>query len=145
MKRLKVGGRMATLENGQAEVNELFIVGKVAAIFFQNPTNFYKVMLIKVVETNTSYQEAEIVVTGNFGQIQEEEIYRFSGNVVDHAKYGKQFQVDTYQQDKPTSTAGLINYLSGDNFPGIGKRRPKILWLFLVIMQLMALWRIRRS
>ena len=63
---------MATLENGQAEVNELFIVGKVAAIFFQNPTNFYKVMLIKVVETNTSYQEAEIVVTGNFGQIQEE-------------------------------------------------------------------------
>lgn len=122
MKRLKVGGRMATLENGQAEVNELFIVGKVAAIFFQNPTNFYKVMLIKVVETNTSYQEAEIVVTGNFGQIQEEEIYRFSGNVVDHAKYGKQFQVDTYQQDKPTSTAGLINYLSGDNFPGIGKK-----------------------
>lgn len=99
-----------------------YITGKVAAIFFQNQTNFYKVILVKVIETNTTYLENEIVVTGNFGQIQEEETYRFSGHLVDHPKYGKQFQVDTYQQDKPTSASGLIAYLSGENFPGIGKK-----------------------
>ncbi len=104
-------------------VNETpFISGKVAAIFFQNATNFYKVILVKVIETNTAYLENEIVVTGNFGQIQEEETYRFSGHLVDHPKYGKQFQVETYQQDKPTSASGLVAYLSGENFPGIGKK-----------------------
>lgn len=104
-------------------VNETpFISGKVATIFFQNETNFYKVILVKVIETNTTYLENEIVVTGNFGQIQEEETYRFSGHLVDHPRYGKQFQVETYQQDKPTSASGLVAYLSGENFPGIGKK-----------------------
>lgn len=109
---------------GDTEFNhqENYVVGKVAAIFFQNPSNFYKVMLIKVADTNTSFEESEIVVTGSFGQIQEEESYRFVGKLVDHAKYGQQFQVDNYQQEKPTSGSGLIAYLSGSKFPGIGKK-----------------------
>lgn len=100
----------------------MFITGKVAAIFFQNPTNFYKVVLVKVVSTNTAYKEKEIVVTGSFGDIQEEEVYRFQGDFVEHPRYGQQFQVETYQQDKPTSETGLIAYLSSDKFPGIGKK-----------------------
>lgn len=107
---------------GEESSQDNFLVGKVLAIFFENPSNFYKVMLLKVGETNTNYQEDEIVVTGSFGQIQEEETYRFYGHLVDHPKYGKQLQATTYEQEKPSSTAGLIAYLSGDNFPGIGKK-----------------------
>ncbi|EOH99371.1 RecD/TraA family helicase [Enterococcus haemoperoxidus ATCC BAA-382] len=99
-----------------------YVVGQVQAIFFQNPSNFYKVLLVKITDTNTDYLEKEIVTTGSFGQIQEEEIYRFFGHFVDHPRYGKQFQVDSYQQERPTSASGVVNYLSSEKFPGIGKR-----------------------
>ncbi len=99
-----------------------YVVGQVQAVFFQNPSNFYKVLLVKITDTNTDYLEKEIVTTGSFGQIQEEEIYRFFGHFVDHPRYGKQFQVDSYQQERPTSASGVVNYLSSEKFPGIGKR-----------------------
>ena len=99
-----------------------YIVGKVVAIFFQNPSNFYKVILVKVTETNTNGIEDEIVVTGNFGDVQEDELYRFFGDFVEHPKYGKQMKVETYQKEQPTSENGLIAFLSSDKFPGIGKK-----------------------
>ncbi|MGX7148262.1 ATP-dependent RecD-like DNA helicase [Enterococcus ureasiticus] len=104
------------------EEEKEYVVGQVQAIFFQNPSNFYKVLLVKITDTNTDYLEKEIVTTGSFGQIQEEEIYRFFGHFVDHPRYGKQFQVDSYQQERPTSASGVVNYLSSEKFPGIGKR-----------------------
>ncbi len=102
--------------------NETYLVGKVITTFFENPGNFYKVMLIKISETNSDFSEKEVVVTGSFGQMQEEESYRFSGNFIDHPRYGKQFNVVSYQQEKPSSTAGLVAYLSSDKFQGIGKK-----------------------
>ncbi|MGX7243523.1 SF1B family DNA helicase RecD2 [Enterococcus quebecensis] len=104
------------------EEEKEYVVGQVQAIFFQNPSNFYKVLLVKITDTNTDYLEKEIVTTGSFGQIQEEEVYRFFGHFVDHPRYGKQFQVDSYQQERPTSASGVVNYLSSEKFPGIGKR-----------------------
>lgn len=99
-----------------------YVVGKVAAIFYQNPSNFFKVLLIKIDETNALYREKEIVVTGSFGEIQEEESYRFMGDMVTHAKYGEQLKVTSYQQEQPTSENGMIHYLSSEKFPGIGKK-----------------------
>lgn len=101
--------------------NETF-VGKVAAIFYQNPSNFYKVLLLQVEETTAQYRDKEIVATGSFGDIQEEEVYRFTGELVEHPKYGVQLKVATYQKEQPTSSAGVIHYLSSDKFPGIGKK-----------------------
>lgn len=106
-----------------SEENEKeYVVGQVQAIFFENPSNFYKVLLVKISDTNTDFLEKEIVTTGSFGQIQEEESYRFFGHFVDHPRYGRQFQVDNYQQERPTSASGVVNYLSSEKFPGIGKR-----------------------
>ncbi|WP_368739899.1 SF1B family DNA helicase RecD2 [Enterococcus casseliflavus] len=99
-----------------------FFVGHVAAIFFQNPSNFYKVLLVKVTENNADYKDSEIVVTGSFGEIQEEEKYRFFGELVNHPKYGVQLKAESYQQEQPISEQGLIAYLSGEKFPGIGKK-----------------------
>lgn len=99
-----------------------YVVGKVAAIFFQNPSNFFKVLLVRIEETNAEYREKEIVVTGSFGEVQEEESYRFFGEMVEHPKYGEQLKADTYQKEQPTSENGLIHYLSSEKFPGIGKK-----------------------
>jgi len=73
----RMSRRLALQENLFEMEEEPFISGYVKAVFYQNPSNFYKVLLIQIEETNLSYQEKEIVVTGSFGQIQEDEMYRF--------------------------------------------------------------------
>ena len=93
-----------------------YFVGTVAAIFFQNPSNFYKVLLVRLTETTADYREKEIVVTGSFGEIQENELYRFYGELVDHPKYGRQLKVERYEQEKPTTVNGIVGYLSSEKF-----------------------------
>lgn len=98
------------------------VTGRVKSIFFQNPTNFFKILLIDITATTITWTEPDIVVTGTFGDIKEDETYTFTGHVVDHPKYGQQFQADNYHVDRPTNKTGLINYLSSDKFPGIGPK-----------------------
>lgn len=101
---------------------EKSITGKVLAIFFQNTTNYYKVILIKVMDTsNLEFSEKEVVVTGHFGQIQEELTYQFYGHLTTHVKYGLQFNALRYEEEKPTDKVALIDYFSSDKFSGIGK------------------------
>lgn len=99
-----------------------FLIGKVLTTFFASADNFYKVLLVQPMENNFDWSQDEIVVTGNFGEISEESAYRFEGKLVDHPKYGQQFQSDNYHNAQPTTKEGLINYLSGEQFTGIGKK-----------------------
>ena len=99
-----------------------FVVGTVSAVFFASNDSFYKVMLVKVSETSLDWHEDEIVVTGNFADVKDDVTYRFTGKRVEHPKYGVQFQADNYQNETPTSRSGVIAYLSGDDFPGLGKK-----------------------
>lgn len=104
------------------DTEEATVKGKVLAIFFENPSNFYKVVLLEVKESEPSLAEPEIVVTGNFGDLHEGEAYQFFGEVVEHPKYGRQFQALRYRQVQPTSAEGVVDYLASDKFPGIGKK-----------------------
>lgn len=99
-----------------------FVVGKVSAIFFASPDSFYKVLLVKISETNLEWHEDEIVVTGSFGDVKEEQAYRFVGTTVTHPKYGTQFQATNYENATPTTKEGLVAYLSGEEFKGVGKK-----------------------
>lgn len=115
-----------SMENNNEQNEKLFINGKVAATFFESNDSFFKVLLVKISETNISdWHEDEIVITGNFADIAEENEYQFFGVLVDHPKYGKQFKADNYHSTVPTSKEGLVEYLSGDNFPGVGKQTAK--------------------
>ncbi|MFC7281605.1 ATP-dependent RecD-like DNA helicase [Apilactobacillus apinorum] len=114
------------MENNNEQNEKLFINGKVAATFFESNDSFFKVLLVKISETNISdWHEDEIVITGNFADIAEENEYQFFGVLVDHPKYGKQFKADNYHSTVPTSKEGLVEYLSGDNFAGVGKQTAK--------------------
>ena len=44
-----------------------------------------------------------------------------NGNFVNHSKYGRQFQVDTYELVLPTEEEEIIEFLSRDLFP-IGEK-----------------------
>ena len=103
-------------------VESSFLVGKVITVFFASSDNFYKVLLVSVEETNLEWTEPEIVVTGNFGDVDDESLYRFEGKLVDHPKYGQQFKSTGYHKAQPTTRQGLVNYLSGDQFKGVGQK-----------------------
>lgn len=98
------------------------LVGKIQAVFFENNENFYKVIQVKVISSDFSWDEDQIVITGNFAEINEGEEYQFSGKLIEHPRYGKQFQAANYQRQLPTTRQGIVNYLAGENFPGIGQK-----------------------
>ncbi|KRL01400.1 ATP-dependent RecD-like DNA helicase [Liquorilactobacillus capillatus] len=97
-----------------------YIIGKVRAVFFESNETFYKVVQVQVSEADFEWSNDEIVVTGNFADLIEGNDYRFEGQLVDHPKYGQQFQAVNYQSETPTTRGGIIAYLSGTSFQGIG-------------------------
>ncbi|MCL0312401.1 ATP-dependent RecD-like DNA helicase [Apilactobacillus sp. TMW 2.2459] len=111
-----------SLNDSSNDNGVLYVEGKVSTIFFESNDSFYKVILVHIIDTNLEWHEDEIVVTGSFGEIIEGNEYKFFGKVINHPKYGHQFQAQNYENNTPTSESGLIAYLSGDNFPGIGKK-----------------------
>ncbi|MDZ7833983.1 MAG: hypothetical protein U5K84_00150 [Alkalibacterium sp.] len=96
--------------------SEDYISGEILSIYFSSPSNYYKVILVKIDDTNTEVSETQTVVTGNFGQIQEGDHYKFFGKWTDHPKYGLQFQSTKYMKEKPSTEEAIITYLSSPRF-----------------------------
>ena len=97
------------------------VTGQVKNILFAAQDSFYKVMIIEVADQNFDYDDTELTVTGSFGDIQIGARYEFKGRLTTHARYGVQFAAQNYQRQAASTTSGLVAYLSGDQFPGVGK------------------------
>lgn len=102
-------------------MTEYYFTGRIDRIIFENSTNFYKILLLDIEETDSPYEDREIIVTGTMADVFEGEDYQFYGHIVTHAKYGEQLQMTRYERSKPTS-AGLVRYFSSDQFKGIGRK-----------------------
>ncbi|EST13414.1 ATP-dependent RecD-like DNA helicase [Sporolactobacillus laevolacticus] len=98
------------------------IKGEPVRIVFQNSDNGYTVMIVKIDETNEPISEKEITMVGFFPAIHLYETYQFAGRLKTHPRYGQQYDVENYRKLLPKSRSGVVNYLSGDLFPGIGKK-----------------------
>ncbi|MFC7684579.1 ATP-dependent RecD-like DNA helicase [Ureibacillus sp. GCM10028918] len=109
------------------EVNKLFILGRPIVSIFHNATNMYSIVRVKIQETNLQYDDKEIIVVGYFPKLNEEELYRFTGTLKTHPKYGQQFQVDTFVKEVPATEQGIIHYLSSDLFSGIGRKTAEMI------------------
>jgi exodeoxyribonuclease V alpha subunit len=99
-----------------------FVKGRPIVTIFHNEQNLYTVLRIRVDETNHPYEDKEAVVTGYFPKIHEQETYIFFGEFKDHPKFGMQFHTNHFRKDMPQTKQGVINYLSGEMFKGIGKK-----------------------
>lgn len=104
------------------EMNKLFILGRPIVSIFHNTQNMYSIIRVKIQETNLQYEDKEIIVVGYFPPLQPDEQYRFTGILKHHPKYGAQFQIETFEKEVPATELGIINYLSSDLFPGIGRK-----------------------
>ncbi|GEK29759.1 ATP-dependent RecD-like DNA helicase [Kurthia zopfii] len=106
---------------------KLFIVGRPVVSIFHNAENLFSIIKLKIQETNTDYKEKEVIVAGYFPKVVEDSIYRFTGRMTKHPKYGAQFKAETFEKEIPATETGVISYLSSDLFPGIGRRTAEII------------------
>lgn len=106
---------------------KLFIVGRPVVSIFHNAENLFSIVKLKIQETNTDYKEKEVIVAGYFPKVVEDSIYRFTGRMTKHPKYGAQFKAETFEKEIPATETGVISYLSSDLFPGIGRRTAEII------------------
>lgn len=98
-----------------------FIKGTYIKEIYFNQDNGYLVGVLKLKETNLKITDTNIYFTGSFYNIRQKSNYIMYGEYVYHAKYGNQFQVNSYELLLPTKDEELIEFLSSDLFP-IGEK-----------------------
>ena len=109
---------------------EFYFSGTIERIIFENPSSFFRILLLNIDDTDADFDDFEIIVTGTMADVIEGEGYTFWGNLVQHPKYGEQLKLIRYERAKPTSK-GLVKYFSSDHFKGIGvKTAQKIVDLY---------------
>lgn len=109
------------------EQNKLFIVCRPIVSIFHNSDNMYSIVRVRIQETNLAYEEKDIIVVGYFPKLNEEDVYRFTGQLRQHPKYGQQFAVETFAKEVPATENGVIHYLSSDLFTGIGRKTAELI------------------
>lgn len=102
-------------------MTEVFFSGQIDRIIFENASNFFKILLLEVEDTDSDFDDFEVIVTGTIADVIEGETYTFWGELTQHPKYGEQLKVSRYERAKPSSS-GLVKYFSSEHFKGIGKK-----------------------
>lgn len=97
------------------------LTGSVQDIRFEDPKSYFKIVIVKIKEADFSWPEPTITVKGDFGELDLDQLYEFKGKLVVHSKYGTQVQVTSAQHLAPSTSDSLVQYFSGDRFPGVGK------------------------
>ncbi len=92
------------------------VKGYVKSYIYKNDENGY---VIAKLETDNN---EVVTIVGYFPLLNEELLYEFTGETVNHKKFGKQFKVNTYTRVEDTSESGLVRYLASDDFTGIGPK-----------------------
>lgn len=102
-----------------------YIKGKFKRTIFES-NNGYVIGLVRVKETNDSIMEdyinKTITFTGYFADLNLDDDYIFYGKLVEHPKYGIQYNVDKYERIKPEDKDGIVEFLASDLFPGVGEK-----------------------
>lgn len=89
----------------------------------------YNIGLFKVSDTNdeslADYIGRTITFTGYFHELNDLDTYLFYGKIVEHQKYGEQFQVESYERCMPEEKDSIIEFLTSGLFKGIGEKKAK--------------------
>ena len=106
------------------------IIGRFRKEIFSSDKG-YVIGLFKVSEIDSEelekYLDKTITFTGYFHELNTEDTYEFNGKLVQHEKYGEQFQVSTYERVKPEGKNAIIEFLTSGLFKGIGEKKAKAL------------------
>ena len=105
-----------------------YIKGNYRKSIYQSQAG-YNIGIFKVSDTNderlANYIGRTITFTGYFHELNDIDTYLFFGKLVEHEKYGEQFQVDSYERCRPEEKDSIIEFLTSGLFTGIGEKKAK--------------------
>jgi exodeoxyribonuclease V alpha subunit len=87
--------------------------GFVEHIIYKNPQNGYGVI-------NLVVSDLEVTCTGIFANLDEGECIEAHGDYIDHAVYGHQFKVESYNVVVPEDSVSVERYLGSGAIKGVG-------------------------
>jgi len=95
-------------------------------LYFDNESK-YSVYKVKIDETDTTELSfnSTCSITGYFPELEKNGSYEFNGSIIESKKYGYTFSATSAQRILPSSKDGIIEFLSGDTFKGIGLKKAK--------------------
>ncbi|MGM8214205.1 SF1B family DNA helicase RecD2 [Bacillaceae bacterium W0354] len=99
-----------------------FVKGKLNHMIFHNQDELFSIASVSIIDTNEPVTEEELVVKGHFPPLTYGNEYTFYGDIIQHPKFGEQYNVFTYEKELPKTEDSLIKYLSSDLFYGIGQK-----------------------
>ena len=73
------------------------------------------------------YSGETLRAVGDLRQMQLGSEYELVGRFAFHPTFGKQFQVDSFSLQAPTSTLGIERFLASGRFKGIGPKTAKVI------------------
>lgn len=107
-----------------------YIKGHLYKEIYRNEMNGYMVGLFKIKETNIDFNDNIINITGILPMFNEKKEYILYGEMVNHKKYGIQFNVSSFDIVIPTKEEELVTFLSSDLFPIGEKTASKIVDMY---------------
>ena len=103
------------------------LTGSVERITYYNEENGYTVLRLKpdsrgmLPYAHGKYADQFITVVGNLPALNPGEWLKLSGQWLNHAKHGRQFQVEVCEQSVPATAEGIKRYLGSGMVRGVGK------------------------
>ena len=91
------------------------VKGYIERIIFRNDENGYTVLNL------VSGEGDDITCVGFFKCIDEGENVELTGDYAEHATYGEQFKVESYEIKQPEDTLSIIRYLGSGAIKGVGQ------------------------
>lgn len=89
------------------------VTGYVDHIIYRNAENGYTVLVLVV-------NEEELTCVGTFSDIAEGENIEAHGEYTEHATYGRQFKVVSFEEKEPEDEMAIERYLGSGAIHGIG-------------------------
>ena len=56
-------------------MQEFYFSGTIERVIFENASNFFRILLLEIDETDSDFEDYEIIVTGTMGDVMEGEDY----------------------------------------------------------------------
>ena len=112
-----------------------FIKGFLYKEIYRNEINGYMVGLFKIKDNNIDYDDDMIHITGILPRLSEKKEYILYGEIVYHNKYGKQFNVNSFEVNIPTKEEELIVFLSSDLLEKRLLKRLLILFMRILLIK----------
>ena len=94
-----------------------YIKGTYIKEIYGNKDNGYVVGVLKLKDTDLDIDSSSIYFTGSFYNLRIKSNYVMNGELVNHPRYGSQFNVSSYELALPSKEEELIEFLSSDLFP----------------------------